>query len=368
MNKKDMVLAAKIVIPITLVCITGVFVGKFIKEYKRQLSDLQKDMDNYVTEAESRIEDAESKAEKAESNLKEVIFADPVVDGNGYSQSIENAELDEMRRRPKSTVTNVSSKEAAEKLIDLERSRFIKGSNKSIKSQPIVEQIVKDEKVWNNAWEKQGEEPEEKDGDVLYEVEKMNFDKDDIRAWEAFKENLLLDIDGNEEDALATFERFGLPRVQTNVGDIGIIMGSLFNFDITSSNDYDHNIIEDMMSNRIAFFGPNSKYTLDPDTITFGEVLLYWANLLANDTDSPYIGWLCYMIAGLNLYSGDITPVDVTKLTQLVMEHNYDGPLGFGIFGLDDSEYHPAFRGINGRMIDEYNVFITRISDNEDTD
>lgn len=368
MNKKDMVLTAKIVIPITLVCITGVFVGKFIKEYKRQLSDLQKDMDDYVTEAESRIEDAESKAEKAESNLEEVVFADTAVDENGYSRSIENAELDEMRRRPKSTVTNVSSKEAAEKLIDLERSRFIKGSNKSIKSQPIVEQIVEDEKVWNNAWEKQGEEPEEKDGDVLYEVEKMNFDKDDIRAWEAFKENLLLDIDGNEEDALATFERFGLPRVQTNVGDIGIIMGSLFNFDITSSNDYDHNIIEDMMSNRIAFFGPNSKYTLDPDTITFGEVLLYWANLLANDTDSPYIGWLCYMIAGLNLYSGDITPVDVTKLTQLVMEHNYDGPLGFGIFGLDDSEYHPAFRGINGRMIDEYNVFITRISDNEDTD
>lgn len=365
MEKKtedQLVLATKIITPILLVSITGGIAFWF---YKRQ-NEIKKLHDEEISRLESEKELVEEKMtkveevlEKKEQQLHNAVFDD--VDTSGaVGEIVENAEFAEMRKRytqqppvevfkPEAEIVSHNAWEEA--LVTNPDDNDGEVTLEDIKAHEEKKEVVKSDAV-----EVKTAPPVEEDS------LKMIYEKNSNEAFKGFKAWLLADIDFEDiEAAIETVESYGLDFAPGEGNDVAFLLDSLMNIPATATNDYDANITEVCMDKRIEFFGSDSVYSEGP--VSIGEILLYWAIRLSEDTDDSSVwAYLAQFINNLDLYNANnLTQSQMFARIESVMAHTYTTPNGLmGIFGLTQEQVESIMPD-ERRFQTQYNAYLNDI-------
>jgi hypothetical protein len=356
-QKQDqLVLATKIITPILLVTITGSIAFWYYRKQKQiqkfheeEISKLESDK----AQLEESIEEVEEKLEAKQEELQHAVFDD--VDENG--QIVENAEFASMRER--------YVKEEPQRV---HRSIF----DTALVSDPNVNDgAVTQEEIDAFEAEQKRKEKKAHEIDVMsseYKKEedsiKMIHERNSSEAYQAFIDRMIVDIDFDDpEGAHRTYVDYGLDFKPGEARDVELLIRSLFSVEAEVTNDYDRNVEEVLMDERINYFGEDSIYSKGNASIA--EYLIYWAYRLSEDTNNSSVwAYLAQFINNMDLYnSNGMTPFEMKERVALIMEHSYYTRNGlFGIFGLNN-DMLDSIAGAEKQFRTQFNAFLGDIID-----
>lgn len=166
----------------------------------------------------------------------------------------------------------------------------------------------------------------------------------------------------NSEEALLQYKNMVISDYDEDPEMWGIL-DKLFDYAYSPRNEEDANIVRNITEERIGFFGPDSRWN---DYVTFTELLVYYANKLTWDFNTPIVGGMKVILDSieLDMTSGDIqidkTISDLTKHDFVSKDERY------GLFGLTLEDYRERLLRYPEKNIQtnadisfymEYNVF-----------
>lgn len=194
----------------------------------------------------------------------------------------------------------------------------------------------------------------EEDGGVTIfynsaEEEAPMFEADSVEELRHYRENALMEIE-NPDDRL--------------------LMERLFEIPLTSVNTDDDDLVDELVAIRMTYMKDGSQQAYTP---SFAELLLYFAGVADFDLDGGIEAYVSAFLTNLSLYPG-VGQATMEETVNLVMQHNFVGVRGFGIFALDVDEYNDLILnyGKNRKpisdnkkitYISEYNVWLKGMMD-----
>ena len=160
-------------------------------------------------------------------------------------------------------------------------------------------------------------------------------------------------------------EKFGIPfnRREFDGNKFVEDFKSLFDYEIALADiqPEDAGIFDDLLDNRLRYFGPTSKW-VDGSKITFGEVVDYVIRRAGYDLDG--LNWAVVANYILNSIEWDMVPDNTVRSTiiSVIMHHGFYNSNGwFGLFALDE-DYDQDWGQTDGvySFRNEWNSFLSR--------
>ena len=355
---KTLVTVIKIGVPIVATAVAGVFTFKVVKEYKRQYANLQEELDqtNNILEETIMVSEKEKdelsktisyfKDEKTE--LENQLFKATHEDIDYTGRFVPNQELSEMRKQIQKT-----SEEATDA-----RLKVVMRPQENLIKHNIFKDL--DES-------KENESEKEEDSDKG-EKENMRYEVNSKEALEAYKAMLLSDFDEEPEFIMETSIQYDLgieKETAENPYELVVdYLRGLFSIKLPEAlNEYDENIIEQMLGQRQQFFGKDS---LNAQGVTAAELVLYWIDRLNKDIGMSNIAWAWYIMDNLGVYEAR-TSKEMLSQFEKAMTHELwhtlaNGVRTFGIFGLIPEEDQYGVGSDRGLFNNQYQSFLERLS------
>ena len=361
----------------------GYFAYRFIKEMKQQIKDIQEaaelEKESFEKEKEelkATIQLRDDQLALAEDHIDQLVFGTP--DENG--EQIENAELEEMRRRQTRSIFDrpeVSDIEPAPS----EDADFHQGS----------EQTANEEVEHHNVW-KENEYFNTGDEDIPYfvvesakdlkgnEGQSMRHDTDpnSVEAWNQYKAVMISELYDDAKSAQYVSERYnmGLLLSRPNIEAIIDTFSELLEVNDTRIvqpyNQFDNNTWEEVYERREDFFGSDTYYSSSQFPVTFGELLFEYACRFVEDTEAgerlPMIAYMLYESGILNAENIEQKLLIISKVLQHrnVQVIPNSSMKKLGMFGRVVEIVEDTDTGFDVRLYNEYNEFLGRAIDFEE--
>lgn len=387
MKKSTIIKTAKIATPIALVCFTGAITFRIVKEYKRQLKQLEDDANRLAASKEKEIAETKKQLEETEENLRHVTFDNIDIEAP-TGNIVENHEFEEMRKRFARTPmpptdlaatfqAEVSKGKSIDEIMEEESAKIAAGSNMKSLSEdehrvahnafeenvilPTDNKAVSFDEVKERILEKSKEQKNESNGE-----EHMNYEPSSREAWNAYVNSKIVDLEEDQTFVKETIDRYNLPYPMEPALDTLYYLRGLFHFNVHASFEFDNNIIATILDDRRQFFGMNSTY-VNTNEVSFAEVLIYWANFVSEDVSGAKTAYIHQWLSALYLYDTNMTSDKVQERVQSVMDNTYITQYGKGMFELSEDEVISQGVPRERRMLDDYNMYVARIinSDND---
>lgn len=372
MSKKSIIIkTAKIATPIALVCFTGAITFRIVKEYKRQLKQLEEDANKLAADKEQEIKETKEKLAETEENLRHEVF-DNIDITAPTGNIVENQEFEEMRKRfgrtpmpDKGTHKSVDDilKEEADKMVADSHMKAVT-HDEHIKIHNAFEDNVilpTDNKPvsFDEVKEKMLEKSKEKENKSNGEQD-MNYEPNSRDAWNAYVNNKIIDLEEDQTFVKDTIERYNLPYPMNPALDTLYYLRGLFHFNVHASFPFDENIISTILEDRRQFFGLDSIYS-NTSEVSFAEVIIYWANFISDDVHGAKTAWIHQWMSALYLYDSNLTAHALQERIQSVMDNTYISENGRGMFELSEDEVISQGTPRERRMLDDYNMYVARV-------
>ena len=346
----------------------------------------------------SEINRLRRQSNEKDSILKSVTQDDIVInEETGDAEVTPNAEVEEMKKEgkgktiPYNVFANpVNAKEFPKSafvkeeiiLTESEPVETVKKSDDSYTYEPNPERFDKrPSKVdTQNIWD----ENPSYDADVTYVS--LEVTEEDQRRYEESFADMKYDV--NSVEALHSFydmivfpykndammgvmkgiqfaEKFGIPfnRREFDGNKFVEDFKSLFDYEIALADiqPEDAGIFDDLLDNRLRYFGPTSKW-VDASKITFGEVVDYVIRRAGYDLDG--LNWAVVANYILNSIEWDTVPDNTVRSTiiSVIVRHGFYNSNGqFGLFALDE-DYDQDWGQTDGvySFRNEWNSFLSR--------
>lgn len=361
----------------------GYFAYRFIKEMKQQIKDIQEaaelEKESFEKEKEelkATIQLRDDQLALAEDHIDQLVFGTP--DENG--EQIENAELEEMRRRQTRSIFDrpeVADIEPAPS----EDDDFHQGS----------EQTANEEVEHHNVW-KENEYFNTGDEDIPYfvvesakdlkgnEGQSMRHDTDpnSVEAWNQYKAVMISELYDDAKSAQYVSERYnmGLLLSRPNIEAIIDTFSELLEVNDTRIvqpyNQFDNNTWEEVYERREDFFGSDTYYSSSQFPVTFGELLFEYACRFVEDTEAgerlPMIAYMLYESGILNAENIEQKLLIISKVLQHrnVQVIPNSSMKKLGMFGRVVEIVEDTDTGFDVRLYNEYNEFLGRAIDFEE--
>lgn len=176
------------------------------------------------------------------------------------------------------------------------------------------------------------------------EEEEPMFEADSVEELRYYRESALMEIESPDER---------------------LLMERLFEIPLKTFNTNDDDLFDELVAIRKTYMKDGSQQVHNP---SFAELLLYFAEVSDFDLDGGVEAYVSSFLTNLSLYPG-VGQVTMEETVGLVMQHNFAGVRGFGIFALDVDEYNDLILnyGKHGKPISnkndityfsEYNVWV----------
>lgn len=380
MNKESLVKAGLITAGIAGL---GYFAYRFVKEMKQQISDIREaaelEKESFEKEKEelkATIQLRDDQLALAEDHIDQLVFGTP--DENG--EQIENAELEEMRRRQTRSIFD------RPEIVDIdpvpsEDDDFHQG----------VEQTANEEVEHHNVWQ-ENEYFNTGDEDIPYfvvesakelkrnEGQSMRHDTDpnSVEAWTQYKAVMISELYDDAKSAQYVSERYnmGLLLSRPNIESIIDTFSELLEVNDTRIvqpyNQFDNNAWEEVYERREDFFGTDTYYSSSQFPVTFGELLYGYAARFVDDTEAgeklPMIAYMLYESGILNAANIEQKLLIISKVLQHRNVQNIQNSSmkKLGMFGRVVECVEDADTGFDVRLYNEYNEFLSRAIDFEE--
>ena len=371
MNKETL-LKAGIVTAITAGLVY--FSYRFVKEMKRQVSEIQEQAEAEKEELRATIKLRDEQLALAEEHIDALVFGTPEEDPNEYYAEV-NKELEEMRHERK----RVSSIIPEDELAPTDEEDYHTGSQQTAEE-------VEHHNVWKeNEYFQTGEQnipyfviesAKELKGN---EGQSMRHDTDpnSVEAWNQYKAVMISELYDDMPNAQAVSERYGMGLLlsKTNIVSIIDVFSELLEVNDTKIvqpyNAFDNNVWEDVYERRIDFFGPDTYYASLQFPVTFGEILYEYATKFVEDTeDGALLPMVAYMLYESGLLDAETIEQRLLIINK-ILEHRNVREIGNGMkklsmFGRVVDKLSPEDTGHDIRLYTEYNEFIGRASSFEE--
>ena len=380
MNKETLVKAGLITAGLAGL---GYFAYRFIKEMKQQLKDIQEaaelEKESFEKEKEelkATIQLRDDQLALAEDHIDQLVFGIP--DENG--EQIDNAELEEMRRRQTCSIFDRPEVVDIEP-VPSEDDDFHQGS----------EQTANEEVEHHNVW-KENEYFNIGDEDIPYfvvesakdlkgnEGQSMRHDTDpnSVEAWNQYKAVMISELYDDAKSAQYISERYnmGLLLSRPNIEAIIDTFSELLEVNDTRIvqpyNQFDNNAWEEVYERREDFFGTDTYYSSSQFPVTFGELLYGYAARFVDDTEAgeklPMIAYMLYESGILNAENIEQKLLIISKVLQHRNVQNIQNSSmkKLGMFGRVVEHVSDTDTGFDVRLYNEYNEFLSRAIDFEE--
>lgn len=380
MNKEALVKAGFITAGIAGL---GYFAYRFVKEMKQQISDIREaaelEKESFEKEKEelkATIQLRDDQLALAEDHIDQLVFGTP--DENG--EQIDNAELEEMRRRQTRSIFD------RPEIVDIEPvpsedDDFHQG----------VEQTANEEVEHHNVWQ-ENEYFNTGDEDIPYfvvesakelkrnEGQSMRHDTDpnSVEAWNQYKAVMISELYDDAKSAQYVSERYnmGLLLSRPNIESIIDTFSELLEVNDTRIvqpyNQFDNNAWEEVYERREDFFGTDTYYSSSQFPVTFGELLYGYAARFVDDTEAgeklPMIAYMLYESGILNAENIEQKLLIISKVLQHRNVQNIQNSSmkKLGMFGRVVEHVSDTDTGFDVRLYNEYNEFLSRAIDFEE--
>lgn len=380
MNKESLVKAGLITAGIAGL---GYFAYRFVKEMKQQISDIREaaelEKESFEKEKEelkATIQLRDDQLALAEDHIDQLVFGTP--DENG--EQIDNAELEEMRRRQTRSIFD------RPEIVDIdpvpsEDDDFHQG----------VEQTANEEVEHHNVWQ-ENEYFNTGDEDIPYfvvesakelkrnEGQSMRHDTDpnSVEAWNQYKAVMISELYDDAKSAQYVSERYnmGLLLSRPNIESIIDTFSELLEVNNTRIvqpyNQFDNNAWEEVYERREDFFGTDTYYSSSQFPVTFGELLYGYAARFVDDTEAgeklPMIAYMLYESGILNAENIEQKLLIISKVLQHRNVQNIQNSSmkKLGMFGRVVENVSDTDTGFDVRLYNEYNEFLSRAIDFEE--
>ena len=380
MNKETLVKAGLITAGLVGL---GYFTYRFVKEMKQQIKDIQEaaelEKESFEKEKEelkATIQLRDDQLALAEDHIDQLVFGTP--DENG--EQIENAELEEMRRRQTRSIFDRPEVVDIEP-VPSEDDDFHQGS----------EQTANEEVEHHNVW-KENEYFNTGDEDIPYfvvesakdlkgnEGQSMRHDTDpnSVEAWNQYKAVMISELYDDAKSAQYVSERYnmGLLLSRPNIESIIDTFSELLEVNDTRIvqpyNQFDNNTWEEVYERREDFFGTDTYYASSQFPVTFGELLFEYACHFVEDTEAgerlPMIAYMLYESGILNAENIEQKLLIISKVLQHrnVQVIPNSSMKKLGMFGRVVEVVEDTDTGFDVRLYNEYNEFLGRAIDFEE--
>ena len=371
MNKETL-LKAGIVTTITAGLVY--FSNRFVKEMKRQVSEIQEQAEAEKEELRATIKLRDEQLALAEEHIDALVFGTPEEDPNAPYAEV-NKELEEMRHERK----RVSSIIPEDELAPTDEEDYHTGAQQTTEE-------VEHHNVWKeNEYFQTGEQnipyfviesAKELKGN---EGQSMRHDTDpnSVEAWNQYKAVMISELYDDTPVAQAVSERYGMGLLlsKTNIVSIIDVFSELLEVNDTKIvqpyNAFDNNVWEDVYERRIDFFGPDTYYSSLQFPVTFGEILYEYATKFVEDTeDGALLPMVAYMLYESGLLEAETIEQRLLIINK-ILEHRNVREIGNGMkklsmFGRVVDKLSPEDTGHDIRLYTEYNEFIGRASSFEE--
>ena len=322
--------------------------------------------------------------------LKNVTQDDIVInEETGDAEVTPNAEFEEMKKEGKGKLIPFNVFANPVDPNNYPKSTFVKEEIILTESEP-VETVKKSDDSYTyerpskaettNIWD----ENPSYDADVTYVS--LEVTEEDQRRYEESFADMKYDV--NSTEALHSFydmivfpykndammgvmkgiqfaEKYGIPFNRREFDGNKFIedFKSLFDYEIALADiqPEDAGIFDDLLDNRLRYFGPTSKWA-DASKITFGEVVDHVIRRAGYDLDG--LNWAVVANYILNSIEWDMVPDSTVRSTiiSVIMHHGYYNSCGqFGLFALDE-DYDQDWGQTDGvySFRNEWNSFLSR--------
>lgn len=372
MSKKSIIIkTAKIATPIALVCFTGAITFRIVKEYKRQLKQLEEDANKLAADKEQEIKETKEKLAETEENLRHEVF-DNIDITAPTGNIVENQEFEEMRKRfGRTPMPNKHTSKSVDDILKEEADKMAADSNMKAVTQdehikihnafednvvlPTDNKPVSFDEVKEKMLEKSKEQENKSNGE-----QDMNYEPNSRDAWNAYVNNKIIDLEEDQTFVKDTIERYNLPYPMNPALDTLYYLRGLFHFNVHASFPFDENIIATILEDRRQFFGLDSIYS-NTSEVSFAEVIIYWANFISDDVHGAKTAWIHQWMSALYLYDSNLTAYALQERIQSVMDNTYISENGKGMFELSEDEVISQGTPRERRMLDDYNMYVARV-------
>ena len=199
------------------------------------------------------------------------------------------------------------------------------------------------------------------DGQIAEEVDEFEIDEDGIyidpEDMREEKEGEELRYAPNSQEALDQFKGMNLAEFDT-IRPAKDIMMRLYNQLYVSGSRQDRMVWEYLVDERVQFFGDDCEWNEYP---TWADLILHYARLIDFDIDGGVEYWTNVILDNLGL-EPNMSDTRLGNTLGMVSRHQFTGPNGFGIFGLNDELYQKVLdKSMLGDPITffkEYNAFL----------
>lgn len=377
MKKSTIIKTAKIATPIALVCFTGAITFRIVKEYKRQLKQLEEDANKLAADKEQEIKETKEKLAETEENLRHEVF-DNIDITAPTGNIIENQEFEEMRKRfGRTPMPDTGKHKSVDDILKEESDKMVADSNMKAVTHdehikihnafednvilPTDNKPVSFDEVKEKMLEKSKEQENKSNGE-----QDMNYEPNSRDAWNAYVNNKIIDLEEDQTFVKDTIERYNLPYPMNPALDTLYYLRGLFHFNVHASFPFDENIIATILEDRRQFFGLDSIYS-NTTEVSFAEVIIYWANFISDDVHGAKTAWIHQWMSALYLYDSNLTAHALQERIQSVMDNTYISENGKGMFELSEDEVISQGMPRDRRMLDDYNMYVARVI-NDDND
>lgn len=372
MSKKSIIIkTAKIATPIALVCFTGAITFRIVKEYKRQLKQLEEDANKLAADKEQEIKETKEKLAETEENLRHEVF-DNIDITAPTGNIVENQEFEEMRKRfGRTPMPNTHTSKSVDDILKEEADKMATDSNMKAVTQdehikihnafednvvlPTDNKPVSFDEIKEKMLEKSKEQENKSNGE-----QDMNYEPNSRDAWNAYVNNKIIDLEEDQTFVKDTIERYNLPYPMNPALDTLYYLRGLFHFNVHASFPFDENIISTILEDRRQFFGLDSIYS-NTSEVSFAEVIIYWANFISDDVHGAKTAWIHQWMSALYLYDSNLTAHALQERIQSVMDNTYISENGRGMFELSEDEVISQGTPRERRMLDDYNMYVARV-------
>lgn len=164
----------------------------------------------------------------------------------------------------------------------------------------------------------------------------------------------------NSKEALNQFINMKLAEFQKN-SELEKILVRLFAIPFRPTNPSDKATWDLLVEERKDFFGPSSHN----NHVTIAELILYYANYLDFDLSGGIASWTAQLVYNLELSSG-IGSATLDSLVDSLTRHILTNDNGYGMFSLNDEEYHGMLNDGSNRATSyvtfmmQYNAYLKK--------
>ena len=164
----------------------------------------------------------------------------------------------------------------------------------------------------------------------------------------------------NSKEALDQFINMKLAEFEKG-SELEKILVRLFTIPFRPTNPSDKATWDLLVEERREFFGPSSHN----NNVTIAELILYYANYLDFDLSGGIASWTAQLVYNLELSSG-IGSATLDSLVDSLTRHILTNDNGYGMFSLNDEEYHDMLNDGSNRattyvtFMMQYNTYLKK--------